>query len=66
VIRALGALIGDQALRAGLREYLTRFGFGSSTLDDLIGCSTEASGRDLTGWGRQWLRTEGAPTMRAR
>jgi aminopeptidase N len=63
VIRALGALIGDQALRAGLRQYLTRFGFGSATLDDLIGCWSEASGRDLAEWGRQWLGTEGAPTI---
>lgn len=63
VIRTLGALIGDQALRAGLREYLTRFGFGSATLDDLIGCWSEASGRDLAGWGHQWLRTEGVPTI---
>lgn len=63
VIRALGALIGDQALRAGLREYLTRFGLGSATLDDLIGCWSRACGRDLAGWGRQWLRTEGAPTI---
>ncbi|MBV9853761.1 MAG: ERAP1-like C-terminal domain-containing protein [Streptosporangiaceae bacterium] len=63
VIRALGALIGDQALRAGLRKYLTSFGFGSATLDDLVGCWSEASGRDLAGWGRQWLRTEGVPTI---
>jgi aminopeptidase N len=63
VIRALGALIGDQALRAGLRKYLTRFGFGSATLDDLIGCWSEASGRDLAEWGHQWLRTEGVPTI---
>ena len=63
VIRALGALIGDQALRAGLREYLTRFGLGSATLDDLIGCWSGASGRDLAEWGRQWLRTEGVPTI---
>lgn len=63
VIRALGALIGDQALRAGLGEHLTRFGPGSATLDDLIGCWSRASGRDLTGWGQQWLRTEGTPTI---
>lgn len=63
VIRALGALIGEQALRAGLREYLTRFGFGSATLDDLIGCWSEVSGRDLAEWGRQWLRSEGVPTI---
>jgi len=63
VIRALGALIGDRALRAGLREYLTRFGPGSGALEDLVGCWSETSGRDLTEWGRQWLRTAGTPAI---
>jgi aminopeptidase N len=63
VIRALGALIGDQALRAGLGTYLRRFGPGSATLDDLIECWSQASGRELAGWGDQWLRTEGVPTI---
>lgn len=64
VIRALAALIGDDALRQGLSEYLTRFAFGSATLDDLVGCWSRASGQDLAGWAQQWLRAEGATTVR--
>jgi hypothetical protein len=44
VIRALAALIGDDALRRGLGEYLDRFAFSSETLDDLVGCWSRASG----------------------
>jgi aminopeptidase N len=66
VIRQLAALIGDEALRAGLADFMRRFGGGSAALDDLIGCWSRSSGRDLRGWAREWLRTEGASTLRAR
>jgi aminopeptidase N len=64
VIRSLAALIGDDALRRGLSEYLSRFAFSSATLDDLVGCWSRASGQDLAGWAEQWLRAEGATTIR--
>ncbi len=64
VIRQLAALIGDGALRAGLADYMRRFGGGTASLDDLIGCWSRAAGRDLGGWAQEWLRTEGASTLR--
>ena len=64
-IRQLAALIGDDALRAGLADYMRRFGGGTASLDDLIGCWSRSSGRDLSGWAQEWLRTEGASTLRA-
>ena len=30
--------------------------WGNATFDDLLGALEEASGRDLSGWGAQWLR----------
>jgi aminopeptidase N len=64
VIRSLAALIGDDALRRGLSDYLSRFAFSSATLDDLVGCWSRASGQDLAGWAEQWLRAEGTTTIR--
>lgn len=64
VIRQLAALIGDDALRAGLADFMRRFGGGSVGLDDLIACWSRSSGRDLGGWADEWLRTEGASTLR--
>ncbi len=64
VIRSLAALIGDDALRRGLSDYLKRFAFSSATLDDLVGCWSRASGQDLAGWAEQWLRAEGTTTIR--
>jgi aminopeptidase N len=63
VIRSLAALIGDDALRRGLNDYLSRFAFSSATLDDLVRCWSRASGQDLAGWAEQWLRAEGTTTI---
>jgi len=63
VIRSLAALIGDDALRRGLSDCLSRFAFASATLDDLVGCWSRASGQDLASWAEQWLRAEGTTTI---
>jgi aminopeptidase N len=64
VIRQLAALIGAGALRAGLRDYVTSYGGTATTLGDLVGCWSRASGRDLSGWAEQWLQTPGVNTLR--
>jgi aminopeptidase N len=64
VIRQLAALIGADALRNGLRDYLARYGGAATTLSDLVGCWSRASGRDLSGWAEQWLRAPGVNTLR--
>jgi aminopeptidase N len=64
VIRQLAALIGDEAMRGGLRAYLATYGGAATTLDDLVGCWSRASGRDLSRWAEQWLRTAGVNTLR--
>ncbi|HSR85998.1 MAG TPA: aminopeptidase N [Streptosporangiaceae bacterium] len=63
-LRQLAALIGPDAMQAGLRDYLTSFGWLTTTLTDLIDCWSRASGRDLTGWAEQWLRQPGVNTLR--
>jgi len=63
-IRQLAALIGGDALRAGLRDYVTRYGGSAAALGDLVACWSAASGRDLAGWAEQWLRTPGVNTLR--
>ena len=65
-VRQLAALIGPDTVTAGLTDYLTRFADeGSARLDDLVGCWSRASGRDLTGWADAWLRTVGTPRLAA-
>jgi aminopeptidase N len=64
VVRQAAALIGERALYAGLTDHLTRFARGTATLDDMVGCWSRASGRDLAGWADQWLRSPGAPLLK--
>jgi aminopeptidase N len=64
VLRQLGALIGPDAMRAGLRDYLTRFAWLTTSFTDLIDCWSRAGGRDLTDWADQWLRQAGVNTLR--
>jgi aminopeptidase N len=64
LIHQVAALIGDDALNAGLNDYLTRFAGRAGTLDDMVACWSSASGRDLAGWADQWLRSPGAPVLR--
>jgi aminopeptidase N len=58
-----GHTIGEDAVYRGLNECLSRF-TGSVAIEDLIGCWSRASGRDLTGWADEWLRTSGHSTLR--
>jgi len=64
VVRQLAALIGDEALRAGLRDYLDRYSGSAAVTADLVGCWSRASGRDLSGWAADWLHAPGVNTLR--
>jgi aminopeptidase N len=64
VLKQLVAYVGLEPFLAGLRSYFTAHAWGNATFDDLLGALEEASGRDLSGWGAQWLRTTGLNLLR--
>jgi aminopeptidase N len=65
VLRQLVAWLGDEPFLAGLRDYFHAFAYRNATLDDLLAALSRASGRDLTGWARVWLREPQVNTIRA-
>ena len=65
VLKQLVAYVGLDAFLAGLRDYFRAHAFGNATFGDLLGALEKASGRDLSDWGRQWLKTTGLNTLRA-
>ena len=65
VIRMLKALIGAEAFRTGMDLYFRRFDGTAATIEDFLGCFTEASGRDLTGFKR-WYEQAGTPLLTVR
>ena len=64
VLKQLVAYVGLDAFLAGLRDYFRDHAFGNATFGDLLGALEKSSGRDLSGWGRQWLKTTGLNTIR--
>ncbi|MGV0848796.1 aminopeptidase N [Mycolicibacterium phlei] len=64
VLKQLVAYVGLESFLAGLRDYFRDHAFGNATFGDLLGALEKASGRDLSGWGRQWLKTTGLNTLR--
>ncbi|MEO6792772.1 MAG: aminopeptidase N [Mycobacterium sp.] len=65
VLKQLVAYVGLEHFLAGLRDYFTAHAFDNATFDDLLAALEKASGRDLSDWGRQWLKTTGLNTLRA-
>ena len=65
VLKQLVAYVGLEHFLAGLRDYFRAHAFGNATFDDLLTALEKASGRDLSDWGRQWLKTTGLNTLRA-
>lgn len=64
VLKQLVAYVGLQEFLSGLRDYFRDHAFANATFGDLLGALEKASGRDLSGWGRQWLKTTGLNTLR--
>jgi aminopeptidase N len=64
VLKQLVAYVGLEPFLAGLRAYFEAHKWGNATFDDLLGALEQASGRDLSGWGAQWLRTTGLNMLR--
>jgi aminopeptidase N len=65
VLKQLVAYVGLEEFLAGLQDYFRDHAFGNATFGDLLGALEKASGRDLSGWGKQWLKTTGLNTLRA-
>jgi aminopeptidase N len=64
VLKQLVAYVGLEHFLAGLRDYFALHKFGNATFADLLGALERSSGRDLSDWGAQWLKTTGINVMR--
>ncbi|QNG38044.1 aminopeptidase N [Geodermatophilaceae bacterium NBWT11] len=64
VLKQLVAYVGQDAFLAGVRQYFKAHAFGNTTLADLLGPLSEATGRDLSAWAQQWLQTSQVNTLR--
>ena len=63
VMRQLERMIGEEAMREGLRDYLLTHQFANATWHDLIAILDDRSERDLVAWSRAWVEEPGRPTV---
>jgi aminopeptidase N len=64
VLKQFVAYVGRDEFLAGIRRYFRRHEYGNTTLADLLGPLSESTGRDLSAWAEQWLRTSQVNTLR--
>ncbi len=63
-MRQLEQLVGEAAMRDGLREYLTAHRYGNATWSDLISVLDARTEEDLTSWSHAWVEEPWRPQLR--
>lgn len=63
LMKMLRAYVGEQAFRAGLKEYFTTYAYKSTVGDDLWACLSEASGKDVGTFMNTWITQPGYPLL---
>ncbi|MCR5548892.1 MAG: aminopeptidase [Bacteroidales bacterium] len=64
VMRMLAGLLGEEAFRDGIREYLRKHMYGNADWNDLIAILDSRTDRDLRAWSRVWVEEKGMPEIR--
>jgi aminopeptidase N len=62
-MRQLETLVGADAFRDGLREYLRKYSFGNASWTDLIGILDSRTPEDLAAWSHAWVEERGRPIV---
>ena len=63
VFAHLERLIGEEALRGGLREYLEAHAYANASWADLIAILDARTAEDLAAWSRTWVEESGRPRV---
>lgn len=63
VMRQLEQLMGEDAFRDGLREYLKKHAMANATWPDLIAILDPRTPTDLVAWSRAWVEERGRPRI---
>ena len=66
VLKQLQAYVGRDYFFAGVRRHFAAHQWGNASFEDLLRHLEEASGRDLSFWAQQWLKTTGVNTLAAK
>jgi aminopeptidase N len=63
MMRQLERLMGGDAFRDGIREYLGKYSYSNATWPDLISILDKKTPENLQGWNKVWVNTAGRPVI---
>jgi aminopeptidase N len=63
VLKQLEYLVGKPAFRSGVRRFLAQHAYGNATWQDLLRSISEAAGRPLAAFGRDFMLRPGMPVV---
>ena len=61
MMEKLVEIMGEEAFRAGIQEYLQRYAYGNATYDDLISILDKRCDADLKAFNDVWVNQKGMP-----
>lgn len=61
MLEKLVEIMGEEAFREGVREYLARFAYGNATWEELIDIFDSKSNADLRTFSHAWVHEKGMP-----
>jgi len=64
VLKQLPYYLGEENFRIGVSNYLKKFSYQNTDLDDFIGELGKAAGKDMTQWTQDWLFNAGLNTIK--
>jgi tricorn protease interacting factor F2/3 len=65
VLRMVENYVGEEAFRAGVRNYLSTYSYGNATKEDFWASLEAASGKEVTRLMSQWISQPGYPLLTA-
>ena len=65
VMEMLVRVLGEEAFREGIREYIQSFPYGNATWDELIEILDRYTDVDLRSWSQAWVGEKGMPELTA-
>ena len=64
MMQQLELILGEEAFREGMREYLARFANGNASWPELIAILDTQTSQDLQAWSTVWVETPGRPQFK--
>ena len=64
VLKQIPYYLGAENFRKGVSNYLKKFAYKNTALDDFMGELGKAAGKDLTQWTQEWLYNAGLNTIK--